>query len=74
MGVYKKLLAGTLLGLYLGISDGYLAIFQTGKVLPEQVLPYSREVFTEDDQVRLERGIPFSTDAELSRLLEDFTS
>ena len=72
MGIYRKYAAITLLALHLGLSEGYLAIFRNGK--PEQLLPYCQEVFTESDRAKLRQGIPFSTDRELSRLLEDFTS
>lgn len=74
MFVCRKLLAGLLLGLYLGISDGYLAIFKSDQATPVQALPYSQELFTEADRAKLKSGIPFSTDKELHRLLEDFTS
>lgn len=72
MKIFPKLVLTALLGLQLGLSEGYLAIFRNGK--PEQMLPYSQEVFTENDREKLTRGIPFSSEQELNQLLEDFTS
>ena len=72
MKIFPKLALTVLLGLQLGLSDGYLASLRNGK--PEQLLPYSQEAFTEADREKLSRGIPFSTEQELNRLLEDFTS
>ena len=59
MKIFPKLALTVLLGLQLGLSEGYLAIFRDGKT--EQRLPYSQEVFTEADREKLARGIPFST-------------
>ena len=72
MKIFPKLVIAVLLGLQLGLSEGYLAIFRDGK--PERLLPYSQEVFTSADREKLTGGIPFSTEQELNRLLEDFTS
>ena len=71
---YKKFLAALLLSMYLGISDGKLAIYNHGSSTPAQVLPYDAGLFTITDRQTLANGIPFSTDAELNKLLEDFTS
>lgn len=60
--------------MYLGISNGNLAIYRSGDTKPVQVLPYDAGMFPEADQQALAEGIPFSTPAELNTLLEDFTS
>ncbi len=74
MWLYKNMLAILLLSMYLGISDGNLAIYSSSCAEPVQVLPYNVSLFTHTDRQALEGGIPFSTDAELNNLLEDFTS
>ena len=63
-----------LLTLYLGLSDGYLAVFRQGDPQPMQVLPYHSSLFPQEDRQALNKGIPFTSEAELSKLLEDFTS
>lgn len=60
--------------LYLGLANGHLAIFSKDDPRPLQILPYDAAVFSKADRQALEKGIPFSTAAELSRLLEDYTS
>ena len=60
--------------LYLGLSNGHLAIYHPSDPSPLQILPYDSCVFSQEDREKLEKGIPFSTAAELSRLLEDYTS
>ena len=71
---YKNMLAVLLLSMYLGISHGNLAIYCSGCSEPIQTLPYDVSLFTPSDQQALAKGVPFSTDAELTELLEDFTS
>lgn len=62
------------LGLYLGISNGNLAIFRDGQTVPLMVLPYKAEKYPEKDQQLLKEGIHFSTNDELAQLLEDYMS
>ena len=57
---------------YLGIYKGHLAIFQNGT--PKTILPYPAHIYSRQDQEKLEKGIPFSSQQELSSLLEDFLS
>ena len=59
--------------MYLGLSDGYLAIYQQGRPEPEQVLPYHVDLYTGHDRSALETGIPFRSADELAKLLEDYT-
>lgn len=57
---------------YLGVSNGYLTIFQKEK--PKTVLPYRVECYPQQDQNALTKGIPFHNEQELASLLEDFLS
>ena len=62
------------LSLYLGLSNGHLAIYSHMDSCPLQVLPYDVTMYSNADRDQLQRGIHFSSAAELSRLLEDYTS
>lgn len=57
---------------YLGLHKGYLALFEEGK--PVMILPYKAEMYSSEDQLTLKKGIPYETEEELTRLLEDFLS
>ena len=59
---------------YLGIHNGYLALFDEDQIDPLLVMPYSSKLYPESDQIALRRGIPYTNDQELSRLLEDYLS
>lgn len=61
-----------LLNFYLGLHNNRLAIFEDGKAVI--ILPYQGDIFPEEEQKRLQTGIPFETNEELSMLLEDFIS
>ena len=61
-----------LLGFYLGLHNNHLTIFEDGR--PVVILPYSAELYPNEDQNRLRQGIPFETNEELSALLENFIS
>lgn len=60
--------------LYLGVADGYLAIYEDKTAQPLQVLPYRVGAFPQADREALDKGIPFDTEAQLNKLLEDFAS
>ena len=60
--------------LYLGVADGYLAIYEDTTAQPLQILPYRVSAFPQADRGALARGIAFDTEAQLNKLLEDFTS
>lgn len=64
-------IGAVILGMYLGLSGGYLTIFSGGN---KQVLPYRAAMYPQEDRAALEKGIPFSTPQELSKLLEDYTA
>lgn len=72
----KRLVSGVILliGLYLGIHNGYLALFQTGSQTPELMLPYRAAVYPKIDQQKLSEGIAIESPQHLKRLLEDFLS
>ena len=67
-----QLTALLLLGFYLALHNGHLTIFEDSR--PVVILPYSAELYPNEDQNRLRQGIPFETNEELSALLEDFIS
>lgn len=62
------------LSLYLGLHNGYLALWSTEASTPEQVFPYRAALFPKLDRQELERGIPISDQEQLQQLLEDLTS
>ncbi len=59
---------------YLGIHNGYLALFDSAVSGPLMILPYHAQLYPELDQQALQKGIVYNTPEELSRLLEDFLS
>ena len=63
-----------LLGLYLGLHNGYLALWKTGDTEPEQVFPFRASQYPKLDQKALENGIPIEDTEALKKLLEDFLS
>lgn len=64
--------AAAMLCCYLGIHQGYLALWQQPDSQPDRVFPYRASLFPAKDQAALEKGIPYSSASELSRLLEDY--
>ena len=69
----KNLLLILLVG-YLGLYNGQLALFTRGNPVPDSFLPYRVETFPETDREALKKGIPYGSEAELNRLMEDFLS
>lgn len=63
-----------LLGLYLGLHNGYIALWESGKDIPERVFPFRVELYPKSDQHALEKGIPIDDTDALKKLLEDFLS
>ena len=73
--MFKKHLACLLLLMgYLGLHNGYLALFENGSSEPSMILPYKAELYPKADRQALENGIPYENQQELTRLLEDFLS
>ena len=61
-------------GFTLGISRGYLALWQDGQPEPLQIYSLPATSLPEADQALLRNGIKAETVAELTSLLEDFLS
>ena len=59
---------------YLGIHNGYLALFDSSQQGPVMILPYKEELYPQKDRDALRKGIIYSSPEELTRLLEDFLS
>lgn len=60
--------------MYLGLSNGNLALWKDGNVQPEKVFPYHISLFPQSDQNLIKKGIPIHSKEELSQLLDDFLS
>ena len=71
--VMKHLFLILLIG-YLGLYNGQLALYGQNRAIPETLLPYRVEMFPEADQKALKNGIPYESETELNRLMEDFLS
>lgn len=67
--IFALLLSG-----YLGLYQGRLALWRSDAPLPEQIFQKTPDIYPEADQRALQKGIPFATEEELSRLLEDYLS
>ena len=63
-----------LLGLYLGVYHGQVALLDSASPQPLEVYPYRVESYPPADQLALGNGIPVHNKAHLQKLLEDFTS
>ncbi len=59
---------------YLGLHNGYLALWDSSESQPVQVFPYRAELYPDADQEALRHGIPVTSPKMLSRLLEDYFS
>ena len=59
---------------YLGLNNGYLALYDDSNTQPLMVLPYCAQMYPAQDQQALTQGIPFENQQELARILEDFLS
>ena len=57
-----------------GEWEGRLAVFSEGRQTPDQVYDVYISTLPEEEQKRLETGIPASSEKELASLLEDYTS
>ncbi len=60
--------------LYMGLQDGYLALWRTGSAQPVEVFPYRAALYPKIDQSALRAGIPVASAEHLKQLLEDFLS
>ena len=59
---------------YLGVHNGYLALFDSAVSGPLMILPYPVKIYPPADQEALQKGIVYNSPQELTRLLEDFLS
>jgi hypothetical protein len=59
---------------YLGLQNGYLAIFNEKDSDPVQVFPYRVENYPKADADALRHGIPITSREALTRLFEDYFS
>lgn len=58
----------------MGIQNGYIALWHDGTSEPVEIFPYRADSLPIADQRALEKGIPISSQEDLSRLLEDYLS
>ena len=72
MRVLRKFCLCLLLGGYLGLYNGHLALFESGQ--PVEIFPYAAESYSPVDRSLLTEGIPYETPLEKQRILEDFLS
>lgn len=63
-----------LLAGYLGVYEGYLALWKNGSSVPDQVFPRPASIYPEKDYQELKKGIPYLSQESLTRLMEDFLS
>ena len=59
---------------YLGLYQGNLALFLDGQTHPVEIFPRTVQIYPEADRRALSQGIPFSSESEMHRLLEDYLS
>lgn len=71
---HAAFLAALVLTLYMGLHNGYLALFDVGATAPVRVFPYRAAVYPKIDQAALAEGIPIASASHLKQLLEDFLS
>ena len=63
-----------LLGLYLGLHNGHLALYRDDPKNIIHTFPYHFSLYPHVDQAALEQGIPIVEGSQLYRLLEDYMS
>ena len=74
MKTYIRVLLCGVLIFYLGLHNGYLAVFKGKSSQPLYCFERTSDIFPGPDQQALRQGIPFSRRDELARLLEDYLS
>lgn len=63
-----------IIGLYLGLHNGYLALYRQQEAPPLQVFPYRAALYPKIDQKALFDGIAVADYQELERLMADLMS
>lgn len=71
---YNILYTIFLLGLLLGIKNGYIALWKDGSAEPLYVFPYKAQMLPEEDQRKLAQGVPVQDMRALESILEDYLS
>lgn len=61
-----------LLGMLLGVKNGYLALWKEEDPQPAAIFPVAVSSLPLSDQILLHRGIQIQTDSDLQTLLEDY--
>ena len=69
-----RLLTVFMLSFYLGLYNGYIALWNSEEPQPVQVFPYRADAYPKIDQSALGRGIPITSQEDLTQLLEDYLS
>jgi len=69
-----KTIIPLLLAIYLGLHNGYLALWDTNAQKPVEIFPYRCSIYPKIDQQQLFEGIPIDSPDTLKTLLEDFLS
>lgn len=70
----SSVIAALLLCAYLGLYNGYVALFNLGEDTPKEVFPYRAALYPQIDRQALEKGIPIHDPKQLKSRLEDFLS
>ncbi len=72
MKTFQRICLCVLLGGFLGVQNGHLALFEDRR--PVEIFPYAAEHYSPTDQDALKQGIPYENPLEKQRILEDFLS
>ena len=73
--MYKQIMAFILsLGLYLGLHNGYLALWKDDSSKPVRIYPYHISLYPKMDKELLKKGVPIASEAEFSQRMEDYLS
>lgn len=54
--------------------EGRLALYQRGYAMPVEIYDVYLDTFPEEEQKRILAGIPAESDAEIQKIIEDYTS
>ena len=73
--MYKQIMAFILsLSLYLGLHNGYLALWKDNSNEPVRIYPYHISLYPKLDKELLEKGVPIASESEFSQRIEDYLS
>lgn len=71
---FRKCFIIVLICFYLGIQDGYLALWKEGNNQPVETFPFRSAMLPDTDQKALAKGIRIEDAEHLARLMEDYLS